>query len=393
MKLLQRYILAELLRVFSLLVIALTVMLVFVGLLREATERGLGPLQIIQIAPYVVPSMLPFTIPATLLLAVTVVYGRLAGDLEITAAKAAGVNPIRLLAPAFLLGAVLTLASFGLTNNAIPWAVTNIERVVTQAMEDIFLDMLASQHYISDPEDGFSITVHDVRDRILIEPTFRYRNRDHQQITVTARAAEIGFDVKNRKGRIRMLHANLSIPGRDIGGSWEEYEHTFDMKEELGRVSARHMTVTTLREELEKLFDDILTSRQQQRQQAAMLLMTGDFEQLMGQQLESFATQERSQTFMQRRIRTEIHGRFAMAGSCLFFTLLGGPFAVYQARRQFITSFIMCFLPILLVYYPVMFLMGNLSKTGTIEPWWSMWVPNAIILAGAVVVLKKVVQH
>ena len=37
------------------------------------------------------------------LLAVTVVYGRMAGDLEVTAAKAAGIHPIKLLLPAFLL--------------------------------------------------------------------------------------------------------------------------------------------------------------------------------------------------------------------------------------------------------------------------------------------------
>ena len=89
MKLLQRYILSELISVFLLLVIILTVMLVFLGLFREATERGLGPVQILQIMPYVVPSMLPFTIPATLLLAVCVVYGRISGDLEVIAAKSA----------------------------------------------------------------------------------------------------------------------------------------------------------------------------------------------------------------------------------------------------------------------------------------------------------------
>lgn len=75
MKLLQRYILGELVRVFLLLVIVLTLMLVFVGVFREATQRGLGPVQILQILPYVVPSMLPFTVPATLLLSVCVVYG------------------------------------------------------------------------------------------------------------------------------------------------------------------------------------------------------------------------------------------------------------------------------------------------------------------------------
>ena len=58
MKLLQRYIVADLLRVFSLLVVVLTVMLVFVGVLREATDQNLGMNQIVQIMPYVVPSIL-----------------------------------------------------------------------------------------------------------------------------------------------------------------------------------------------------------------------------------------------------------------------------------------------------------------------------------------------
>ena len=95
----------------------------------------------------------------------------------------------------------------------------------------------------------------------------------------------------------------------------------------------------------------------------------------------------------QRRFRTEIHSRFSMAASCLFFTLVGGPFAMLQARRQFITSFIMCFLPILIIYYPVMFLMVNLAKTGTVDPWWAMWVPNVILGTAGAIVLKKVVQH
>ena len=107
MKLLQRYILGELVRVFLLLVIVLTLMLVFVGVFREATERGLGPVQILQILPYVVPSMLPFTVPATLLLSVCVVYGRISGDLEVIAAKSAGISALQLLIPAFLLGLVL----------------------------------------------------------------------------------------------------------------------------------------------------------------------------------------------------------------------------------------------------------------------------------------------
>ena len=116
------------LRVFGLLVIVLTVMLVFVGLFREATERGLGLVQILQIMPFVVPSMLPFTIPAALLMTVCLVYGRMAGDHEVTAAKAAGISVMSLLWPSLGLGAVLSVFSLVLTDQVIPWAEGQIEQ-------------------------------------------------------------------------------------------------------------------------------------------------------------------------------------------------------------------------------------------------------------------------
>lgn len=393
MKLLQRYILWELVRVFSMLLAGLTVMLVFVGLLREGTERGLAPQFLVQIMPFVVPSLLPFTIPATVLLTVTVVYGRMAGDLEVTAAKSAGVHPIHLLSPAFLLGAVLTVLSFGLTDRAIPWAITNIESVVTQAAEDIFLEQLKSQNHLSHATDGYSILVDGVRGRTLIMPSFTYRNSQHQQVTVKADEASVRFDVNDRKARLSLKNAVASVSGRDIDSRMDEYSLEFDLEEKLGGKKPRHLTIEDIRDQLVTLRETESTSRIQHDQQIAMLLMTGDFDQLAGEQTQQYINNEANAVSTSRRMNTEIHTRYAMAGSCMFFTLLGGPFAVLQARRQFITSFIMCFLPILLVYYPVTFLMVNLCKTGTLAPWWSMWIPNAILGVTSFFVLRKVIRH
>jgi lipopolysaccharide export system permease protein len=93
------------------------------------------------------------------------------------------------------------------------------------------------------------------------------------------------------------------------------------------------------------------------------------------------------------KLNTELHSRFALSSSCLFFALLGGPFSILQGRRQFLTSFFLCFLPILLVYYPVALLMMNLSKTGTVNPAWSMWLANALLLLAAGWILRKALQH
>ena len=392
MKLLQRYILGELVRVFLLLVVVLTVMLVFVGVFQEATARGLGPAQILQIMPFVVPSMLPFTIPATLLLSVCVVYGRISGDLEVVAAKSAGINAMQLLLPAFLLGTVLAIGSFGLLNYAIPWGVANIERIVILAAEQIFFDVLTTQHYFSNPNEGYTITVHDVKNRTLLDVTICYR-RNHQQVTICAEAARIRFDLEEKQIRVQLKNVSGGGAGSDFSGEMKHSELRFPLELELGKVVSRNLTMDTLRREIVRTEIDQKRLAAEKNIETTMMLFTADFQHLVSDEISTLDKQTKRAVTDELKYRSEIHNRFSMSASCWFFAFLGGPFAMLQARRQFITSFIICFLPILVVYYPVMFLMMNLCKSGTLDPWWAMWVPNVIIGTAAFFVLRKVVQH
>lgn len=392
MKLLQRYILDELVRVFLLLVVVLTVMLVFVGVFREGTESGLGPVQLLQIMPYVVPSMLPFTIPATLLLSVCVVYGRISGDLEVIAAKSAGISALQLLIPAFLLGLGLAAGSFGLLNYAIPWGVSNIDHIVTQAMEEIFFDVLRTQHYMSYPSGGYTITVRDVKNRTLLDPTIRYR-KNHQQYTIRAEAAQIRFDMEHKEIIVHLKNVSGGGADTEISAEMKYATHRFPLELDRTDAPSRHLSLATLRQEIVQKETDQKRLTDEKNIEATMLMFTGEFQELGSDSLASLDTAHRVARKSEREYRAEIHNRFSMSASCWFFAFVGGPFAMLQARRQFMTTFILCFLPILLMYYPVMFLMINLCQTGTIQPWWAMWVPNLIVGTVGFHVLRKVVQH
>jgi len=374
------------------LLVGLTVMLVFVGLLREGRERNLGPEQVFQIMPYIVPSLLPFTIPATLLLAVTVVYGRMAGDLEITAAKAAGIHPLRLLMPAFVLGGILSFVSFGLTDRAIPWAIGNIETIATQAIEAIFLGQLKEEQVYKDEWGGYSVNVRDVQDGVLLDPLFVIRDGNHDQITVRAERSTLKVDPQERKLTVSFKNAEVTAPG-NASGWLVDYSYEFDLRQKLGQQKPRHLTTAGIQEEILVLEDTQAQRRLQHDQEVAMLLLTGEYEQLNGDWTGTIRHDEKFARLGGLRMETEIHSRYAMAGSCLFFAFLGGPFAVLQARRQFITTFIMCFLPVLLVYYPATFLVTNLAKNGTVAAWWAVWIPNMLMGIAAWIVLRRVIQH
>ncbi|HUG91971.1 MAG TPA: LptF/LptG family permease [Planctomycetaceae bacterium] len=392
MRLLQRYILAELLRVFAFLLSVLTVLLVFVGVFREVSESGLGPFQILQILPFIVPSLLPFTIPATLLLTVCVVYGRIAGDHEITAAKAAGINVLSLLWPAFILGGVLSLCSLLLTDQVIPWAVGNIQKTVTLAMEDIFLDMLRTNHQVTDADRGFSVTVIGVDGKRLLKPTFQYAPRGRQPLTIQAQEATLEFDLDRQEVMLHLVRGRVHAPpGKEFWFDREDYP--FPLPRDLRRPKPRHLSIRDIHRESNTLARAIQERREHRTVESVLALTTGSFEALFGgtSTAREFDVADSRSTL--NKLKTELHSRFALGASCLCFALLGGPFAILKPRRQFLTSFALCFLPILILYYPVVLLMMNLSKSDSVNPAWAMWVGNVLLLAAAGVVLRRVLRH
>ncbi len=392
MKLLQRYILIELLKVFALLLSVLTVMLVFVGVFREAQQSGLGAVQIVQILPYIIPSLLPYTIPATLLLAVCVVYGRLSGDLEIVAAKSAGINPLSLLLPAFGLGVVLAAGSFVLSDRIIPWAVTQMQQKISDALEDIFLDRLRVQHHISDPAQGYSISVMEVRGKTLILPTFQYLPRGGSPSTLQAEEARIEFNLEKQVVILNLLNCQIDAPNKtSLYVARESIE--FPLPDEVSRAKPRHMSLASLRTSMQQSRADIEEMSARRDIEAAFALTTGRFESLAEPRIVSVPGKQRHERYQYHKMRTEVHSRYSLSTSCLFFVILGAPYSISQGKKQFLTTFFLCFMPILLLYYPVMLLMMNLSKSGGIDSAWAMWVPNAILFVVGWGVLKRVLQH
>src|SRR5262250_426619 len=114
-------ILWELCKVFLLSLVGITGILLMAGIIAEASQQGLGPAQILAAIPLLVPSTLPYTIPATTLFATCVVYGRLAADNEILAIKSAGINAIRVVRPGIVLGLAMSAATMGLYYRIIPY--------------------------------------------------------------------------------------------------------------------------------------------------------------------------------------------------------------------------------------------------------------------------------
>jgi lipopolysaccharide export system permease protein len=392
MRLLQRYVLLDLARVFTMLVSVLTVLLVFVGVAQQVSESGLGMVQVVQILPFVVPSLLPYTIPATLLLTVCLVYGRMAGDAEITAAKAAGVNVFSLIWPALLLAAALSLASLILSDRIIPWAVANIQRTVASAMEDIFLDVLRSRHKLSDPRRGYEITVTHVDGKTLINPTFQYAKAGSAPVYLQAVRGELEFDLANQQVILHLGQGTILTPSGQMLSFAEEHR-PFPLPSEIAEPKPRNMPIEHIEGRIATFAREAEISRNHRDTAASMAFVLGEYELLADPAFQAHGTLLKRALTQTHRHTTEVHSRYALSASCFFFVLLGAPVAILQGRTQFLTTFLMCFLPILLAYYPVVLGMMNLSKNGSVDPLWAMWLGNAGLLLAGGYFMRRVLRY
>ena len=392
MKLLQRYVLIELLRVFSLLVCGLTILLVVVGVLGEAAANGLGPKQILDILPYVVPSLLPFTIPATLLLTTCVVYGRMSGDQEITATKAAGISVISLLWPSFILAAFLSLGTFILTDQFIPWARTNIQQIITMAMEDIFLDVLRAKQQINQVDHGISIAVIRVDGKRLIHPTFQYESKDGSRVTIQAQEATLKFDLEKKQVLLQLYRGHIATAGQ-VAVWFDRTSRPFPLPMSEEEERPRNLPIEKIRHEMLKINQERHERQHKQMALTAFALTQGQFERLNDPVLRVYEPRMNILMARYRKLDTEVHSRLALACSCFFFVLVGSPFSILQGKRQFLTNFFLCFVPILLFYYPIVLLTMNLAKNDDLNAAWGMWIGNGVLLLAGLYILRKVLRY
>jgi lipopolysaccharide export system permease protein len=136
----------------------------------------------------------------------------------------------------------------------------------------------------------------------------------------------------------------------------------------------------------------IQSLREEYAANASWQLITGDF---FGLQKGSWQSDQRQLTdaqFRLYRLQTEPPRRWANGFSCLCFVLVGAPLAIWMRNSDLLTSFFLCFLPILLCYYPL--LMFSVSKAkGGLLPSWSVWIGNLILALAGAQFMRKVYKR
>ena len=395
MRRITRYVIFEMLKVFITTLVVMTSVMLLIGLAQRALLEGMGPIPVLRLIPFILPDALRFAIPGTILFATCSLYGRMASDNEILAIKSLGISPMVVIWPALTVGFMISLAAVWLNDIAVTWGRHGINRVVLQSVEEIAYGMLRSQH--SYTTDRFSISVKDVDDRTLIRPTICFHATGKSPpVTLTSREAELRFDADNNKLLLRLEDTEFDI-GTHTHGQWPntfEYELPIPTASKNGGNSQSPSEIA-LRDISEKASSQRNTISHQEQLMAAhsaYQMLTGDFQQLTTSQWKDRVRNLNSANYRLYRLLTEPWRRWANGFSCFVFVLVGTGMAIRLRTADFWTSFGVCFLPILAVYYPVMQYGVDRAKCGALPPY-CVWFGNLLLLVVGTLLLRRALRH
>lgn len=161
---LQRYIFRELLKVFILTALALTVMLSLGSILRPVQEYGIGPQQVLYIMGYFLPVTLTFVLPIAALFAGSLVYGRLAGDNELNACRASGISLMTLIQPGLILAIAVAIANLLLSFHVMPTFIHRAEKSIKADAKHILFRNIQRKGYYKLPPDEKYLLYADLAD-------------------------------------------------------------------------------------------------------------------------------------------------------------------------------------------------------------------------------------
>ena len=210
MRILTRYVLVELAKVFLVSLIGLTLLFLVLVVVKEATDRSLPLVHVLRLVPYALPMSLSITIPVTLLLACTTVYSRMSGANEVVAAKALGISPMALLTPAFFLALLLSLATVWIDDLAASWGRNGIERVAIDAAVNTIYSLLRAHHSYSC--SIFSINVRGIQGQTLLQPKVVIQGRGAAS-TMTIEAEEAVLESSKAEGVLKIFLRRGTIAG------------------------------------------------------------------------------------------------------------------------------------------------------------------------------------
>lgn len=393
----HRMILIELLKIFFIALVALTGIILLAGVISEAMKNGLGPAQILACIPLLLPSLLPYTLPTTTLFATCIVYGRLAADNEITALKSAGVHIVHVVGPALFLGLVTSVVTMVCFIDIIPYTGFLLRTRVVGDVEELLYTMLRKDGCIRHQKISWEIDVKSVHGRKLQDVIFKRKTTsgDGYDTIAWAKEAELRVDLAHKQILVDMRQCHVMQRDGTMGFV-ESRIWPVEIVGEWGSEANKNRAMDMTWAELFEYERNMQKGKQEASEKLSLLQTEDGLRTGPASDSEQYAGLMKDWEFcdgMILSIHAEWQTRPALAVGCLCFALVGCPIGIWFSKSDYLSAFITCFLPIVIVYYPLTFCMINLGKSGKIPAWMGTYNADILLLIAGSILFRRLARN
>ena len=351
-KTLDKYILRELLKIFVITVGTLTAVLYldkFLFIAENIVNRGVSFIDVFLILIYISPAYLALTVPIAVLVASAATFNQFSASNEWVAMKSCHLSFFQAMRPVFMFSMFAYLTAMFIMLYALPWG--------NFAYKQKIYEIVRNRADINIKPNIFN---YDFKGLVIYAKErgkqYRFMNvliadstNSNSTKIITANQAMIHPNTETLK--IRLVLTNGTI--HELGDKRNEYQTiNFDTYElNLSLPDTDH---------LEK--DALIGHRE-----LSIRLLLKQIKEFEKKGLPTFSA------------KVELSKKFAIPFTCLLFGLIGPPLGIFSSRGGKSGSFATS-VAVILLYYSGLIFVQNMGKSGEMEPYSSVWVPNIILL-------------
>lgn len=359
MRILDRYILKELLGPFVFGICVFASILVGTGpLFRIAqyiSQYGASLWTCAKLLTFSLPGIIALTFPMAMLLASLMSFGRLSSSSEIVAMKCGGLSFYRLAAPVFLVAFGVSLFSMAFNEILVPRANAAYSYIV-------HYEIMKNTR----PKSQEHIVIKDIASGKLERLTYARRFDEDLSMMMGVTVQEYEKDKL-----VRIENAEKAIWKE---GSWTMLNGViYDMTED-GKVE-RSMKFVEQVMPVEKAPETI--ARDQKRP-----------EEMTIRELKQHISILKREQVRSGFFEVELHQRIAVPFACFIFSLIGVPLGI-QRQRSSSSIGLGISVIVIFAYYAIMSMAMALGQGGTLPPLIAVWIPNLLGLAAGIFLVYR----
>lgn len=349
LRILSRYTLFELLKLFGLTVAVFTI-LFLLAFAAKILQQDI-PLSNVWFAmPYLVPFLLVFTLPMGLLTAGLLNYARLSATNEILAAQTSGISLMPFLLPGLVLGVIVSGTCFYLQDEVIPHALKRAQNKLIESRARQFLSK------IEDGDESEDIPFTQGNRRVFL---FKRESPERRRVLVDF--------IKDGRVQMFTFAENCFIQ-----------VDTVKRKIHLRLIDA--FVVEYLPKQPFPVFtpvDSVVQSFELKKEQEFRLV--SDMRRLSIGQLKANMDKDTTNPQDKKAMEVEIQQRYSMSATGLVFILLAFPLGIVARRTHKLIGFGIAIFIVVGVYYPLAMLGESLAEAGKLNVMMAVWTPNALL--------------